>query len=373
MLTNFVDVLKYAHSGFSGLCLLKFQVKYFGENLPQDDAQSCYQSCEDQSFQDVSREIRKVVDCFDLFYDRGISSVSKTHITSFLIGRSDKWLREHLVDADYTAYPFHSFFGVKGQHVLSGLIRQASSLSIVTIHLCEMFFGGRREVRKFFSPGMSLPEVVKLPPVLYSKSTFTVCTSLTSSRKPRPGIVDKVLAALLSRSWKNATLGMLKHPEYTENSGVSEVLFIDNVKTIYNRDEDYVLLMGNMQLIRKGGISKFEKMVMLPNDESQISVLVRVNECAGVKQCTASGCEFSLQNCFSRNTCLKHPDEQLKSKCCGCRIAFVCPVKKKDRRRWVISFSNDDGRLHSHARPPEKCLVSRVRSDIVGAVARNPT
>ena len=166
---------------------------------------------------------------------------------------------------------------------------------------------------------------------------------------------------------------MLKHPEYTENSGVSEVLFIDNVNTIYNGDEDYVFLMGNMQLIRKGGISKFEKMVMLPNDESQISVLVRVNECAGVKQCTAAGCEFSLQNCFSRNTCLKHPDEQLKNKRCGCRIAFVCPVKKKDRRRWVISFSNDDGRLHSYAKPPENCLVSRVRSDIVGAVARDPT
>ncbi|XP_065560124.1 uncharacterized protein LOC136027105 [Artemia franciscana] len=322
MLTNFVDVLKYAYSGFSGLCLRKFQVEYFGESLPQGDAQNCCQSCDDQSFQDASGEIRKVVDCLKLFYDRGILSVSETHITSFLMGRSDKWLREHLVDADYTAYPFHSFVGGKGQHVLSGLIRQASSLGIVTIHLREMFFGGRREVRKFFSLGMSLPEVVKLPPVLYSKSAFSVCTSLTPSRKPRQGVVDKVLAALLSGSWKNATLGMLKYPGYTENSGVSEVLFIDDVKTIYDGDDDYVFLMGNMQLTRKGGMPKFEKVVMLPNDESQISVLVRVNECAGVKQCTAAGCEFSLQNCFSRNTCLEHPDKPLKNKCCGCRIVL---------------------------------------------------
>ena len=205
------------------------------------------------------------------------------------MGRSDKRLREHLVDSDYTAYPFHSFVGVKGQHVLSGLIRQASSLGIVTIHLREMFFGSRREVRKFF----------------FAWNVFAGSSQApTGSVFCRPGVVDKVLAALLSRSWKNATLGMLKHPEYTENSGVSEVLFIDNVKTISNGDEDYVFLMGNMQLIRKEGISKFEKMVMLPNDESQISVLFRVNECAGVKQCTLPGCEFSLQNCFSSNTCL---------------------------------------------------------------------
>ncbi|KAK2721247.1 hypothetical protein QYM36_003506 [Artemia franciscana] len=60
MLTNFVDVLKYAYSGFSGLCLRKFQVEYFGESLPQGDAQNCCQSCDDQSFQDASGEIRKV-------------------------------------------------------------------------------------------------------------------------------------------------------------------------------------------------------------------------------------------------------------------------------------------------------------------------
>ncbi|KAK2712730.1 hypothetical protein QYM36_011427 [Artemia franciscana] len=60
MLTDFMDVLKYAYSGFSGLCLRKFQVKYLGENLPQDNAQNCCQSCDDQSFQDVSREIRYI-------------------------------------------------------------------------------------------------------------------------------------------------------------------------------------------------------------------------------------------------------------------------------------------------------------------------
>jgi hypothetical protein len=220
---------------------------------------------------------------------------------------------------------------------------------------------------------MSLPGVIKLPMVLYLKSAFSVCTSLTSSRKPRTGVADKVVAALHSGTWKNATLGMLKYPGFTENSGVSEVLFVDDVKRFYDGEDDYVFLMGNMQLTRKVGKPKFKKVVTLPNEESLISVFVRVNECAGVKQCAAANCEFSLQNCFSRNTCLKHPYEPLENKSCHCQIAFVCPVEKQDRRRWVISFSDDEGRLHSHARPPENRLVSRVRSDIVGAVARDPT
>ena len=41
MFSDFVDVLKYAYSGYSGLCLRKFQVEYFGESFAQDDNQSC--------------------------------------------------------------------------------------------------------------------------------------------------------------------------------------------------------------------------------------------------------------------------------------------------------------------------------------------
>ena len=99
MFSDFVDVLKYTYSGFSGLCLRKFQVEYFGESFVQDDNQNCFQSCGDQSLHDATGEIRKVVNCLKLFYDRGISSVLETLITSFLICRSDKWLWEHLIDA----------------------------------------------------------------------------------------------------------------------------------------------------------------------------------------------------------------------------------------------------------------------------------
>ena len=54
------------------------------------------------------------------------------------------------------------------------------------------------------------------------------------------------------------------------------------MKTIYDGDDDHVFLMVNMKLARKGGKPKFKKGVTLPNDECQISVVVRVNECVGV-------------------------------------------------------------------------------------------
>ena len=116
------------------------------------------------SVQDASSEIRKDVDCLKLFYEWGISSDSEMHIAIFLMGSLDKWLRKHLVDADYTIYPFDSFVDVKSQDVLSGLIRQAFSPGIITIYLREMFLGieGGHEI---FSLGMSLPRVVKLPMV----------------------------------------------------------------------------------------------------------------------------------------------------------------------------------------------------------------
>jgi hypothetical protein len=99
------------------------------------------------------------------------------------------------------------------------------------------------------------------------------------------------------------------------------------LKRFYDGDKDVLFLMGNMQLPRKEGKPKFEKEVTLPNDESQISVAVRVNEWGQTVR--SSDLRVFSSELFQQKHLPKHPDEPLKNKSCRCQIAFVCPVEKK--------------------------------------------
>ena len=104
----------------------------------------------------------------------------------------------------------------------------------------------------------------------------------------------------------------------------------------------------------------------------QLEVEIKRNRCAGVKVCSASGCNFAVGKLQKENKCLRHPDDPLITVDCEGSFVYVYPTDPNDRQRWLGFLApNKDG--HSHACPVSNKPGAKLEEMVADVVKKDPT
>ena len=383
VLEDFAKVIKYIYAAFSGKCIRKEQLSFFGESC-RAESSPCCSSCNAQ-YEKVQgkQDLTKLFDTFSAFEKRGIYGITESHVLNFLVGKSDKYLAEKLDSHDFDEYPCQSICAEKKKR-FSALLRQSVAYGMLDFELRELFFGGRKQYRKYFFLTGSVPNC-ELPNLFYESRFISFSNDSGNNnygRKKISGIVDNVVKLIESTTWKEATLSDLKFIGYTEKN--ETVIYVKNCDILDSKTSDKHKnsrdpALGFIQLTLKSSAPPTKKTIRIPRTCSEetelLNVTIHVNPCAGVKMCSGEGCTVALQNFFTKNNCLTHQGSHLVQKTCKCKIVLVKPIDYDDRRRWVLAIGpkvSPESNAHSHSRPPENRLTQEVRKDIAKTLDKDP-
>lgn len=271
------------------------------------------------------------------------------------------------------------------REVLETLLKQLIALGFLDIKFMQFKFEGvGRMCRRFFVSAdgnhfisapceMLLPDNKNQLPV--SKVGKSVGARSKGGGRQYLPLVRELLAS--SQSWKAIT----KSEEYmfpgfeetgSSNQNGANILVCHNWRDCQSGCDDF--LMRDCQLAI-GSTTIQTKMIAIDGKETEVSI--RRGVCQGVKRCQTSNCNYVVSRAQHANRCSKHgPKVQLVvTGPCPVNLVYVTPTETEDRRRWLITISNEVDRptYHSHEKPSPHGIPTKLQNDLTEAVCTEPS
>ena len=344
---QFKDVLLYLYTAMAGKCLQERQLAVFGEQHQSDETrETCCDGCEikrNVCSVDVRKEIVQIQEALTELKTLGLSCVSETKLREWLNGKEMPWMGKYApTDNQPEAASFGSL--TKKPDVLGIILRQAAALDLVSLVILESRKDGRVDlINKYWSVTEENQQKLEEVAELILPTAEDINTRYEHKRRKEGKTQTK------SPQTRNQVKQLLEDTETWETIHCKEQYqnlgFQGGLNSLLYT-EDYTKVPGCPKKMKREnfiwndvsmgkGSAHPVKTLNIKVQNKQLEVEIKRNRCAGVKVCSASGCNFAVGKLQKENKCLRHPDDPLITVDCEGSFVYVYPTGPNDRQRWL--------------------------------------